>query len=175
MRWRAWLGLALGSAALVRVARRRRRRGGSWGRIEDVMVGEVRTISASATLMDAAQTMRDANVGMLPVIDGEGVLRGLITDRDLVVRAMAQGADPTKTLVAECATRDLVCARRDSPIEEALEVMGECQIGRLPVVDFDNRVIGIVTLSSLALRSRDDEAEALHTAQAVSRRSARVA
>jgi CBS domain-containing protein len=175
MRWRTWLGLALGAAALSRLARRRRRTGGSWGRIEDVMVGDVLTIEASATLTEAAQTMRDANVGVLPVTDGDGVLRGLITDRDLVVRAMARGADPTRTLVAECATRDLVCARRESPIEEALEVMGECQIGRLPVVDDDNRVIGIATLSSLALRSRDDEAEALHTAQAVSRRSARVA
>ena len=170
-----WLALAVGSAALVWLARSRRPAPRQRGKkIGDVMIHQVLTIQASATAMEAAQKMRDANVGVLPVVGEDRILRGVITDRDLVVRAMAEGADPSTTLVAECATRDLVCARPDSPVDEALEVMGECQIGRLPVVDYDNRVVGIVTLSSLALRSREED-EALHTAQEVSRRSAHVA
>jgi CBS domain-containing protein len=170
-----WLALAVGSAALVRLARSRRSAGHARGKkIGDVMIHQVLTVEASETVMEAARKMRDANVGVLPVVGEDRILRGLITDRDLVVRAMAEGADPSITLVAECATRDLVCARRDSPLDEALEVMSDCQIGRLPVVDYDNRVVGIVTLSSLALRSRE-ESDTLHTAQEVSRRSAHVA
>jgi CBS domain-containing protein len=150
-----------------------RRRPAIGRKVGDVMVGDVLTIDASASLMEAAQRMRDGNVGVLPVTD-DGHLRGVVTDRDLVVRGLAEGADPVSMRVGDCATWDIVCARRDSTIEEAMEVMAECQIGRLPVVDADNRVIGIVTLSSLALRSRKQD-DALETAQEVSKRSARVA
>jgi CBS domain-containing protein len=117
--------------------------------------------------------MREANVGILPVLE-HGRIRGLVTDRDLVVRAIAEGADPEATEVREFATRDVVCARPESGLDEAMEVMAECQVGRLPVVDYDNRLVGIVTLSSLALRSGEQD-DTLETAQAVSRRSARVA
>lgn len=117
--------------------------------------------------------MREGNVGVLPVVEN-GRLRGVVTDRDIVVRGIAEGAVPAMTPVGECTSWDIVCARADSPIDEAMEVMGECQVGRLPVVDSDNRVIGIVTLSSLALRSPAQE-EALEAAQEVSKRSARAA
>jgi CBS domain-containing protein len=116
--------------------------------------------------------MRDGNVGVLPVVE-HGRLRGILTDRDIVVRAIADGAAPSDTRVGDCATWDIVCARPESTVDEAMEVMADCQIGRLPVVDTDNRVIGIVTLSSLALRSRK-QGDALETAQQVSKRSARV-
>ena len=135
--------------------------------VRDVMVDDVLTIDADATLLDAAQLMRDGNVGRL---------RGIITDRDLVVRAMAEGAVPAMTRVGECATWDIICARPESSIEEVMEVMADSQIGRLPVVDGDNRVIGILTLSSLALRSaKPQQGDALHTAQEVSKRSTRAA
>jgi CBS domain-containing protein len=137
------------------------------------MIDDVLTIDASATVLEAAQRMRDANVGVLPVVD-DGVLHGIITDRDLVVRAMADGVDPALTRVAECATWDIICAQAESSLEDAMEVMADSRIGRLPVVDADNRVIGILTLSSLALRS-SRQGEALETAQEVSKRSARAA
>ena len=143
--------------------------------VRDVMVSDVMTIDAEATLLDAAVMMRDGNVGVLPVVE-DGRLRGIITDRDLVVRAMAEGAVPSMTKVGECATYDIVCARPDSSIDEVMEVMADSQIGRLPVVDSDNRVIGILTLSSLALRTDESKQdEALETAQEVSKRSARAA
>ena len=151
-----------------------RRRALAAGRsVGEVMVDDVLTIDASASLAEAARRMRDGNVGVLPVVE-DGRLRGIVTDRDLVVRGMAQGVDPDATRVGECASWDIVCARSESTIDEAMEVMAECQIGRLPVVDSDNHVIGIVTLSSLALRSRK-QGDALETAQEVSKRSARAA
>jgi CBS domain-containing protein len=142
-------------------------------RVRDVMVDEVVTIDPSATLADAARQMRDHNVGILPVIvDGE--LAGVITDRDLVVRALAEGADPMLTFVGEFASGAPIAVHPDTGLDETMEIMGEWQVGRLPVVDHDNRLVGIVTLGSLALRSRQG-AETLHAAQAVSQRSARAA
>jgi CBS domain-containing protein len=142
-------------------------------KVKDLMVSNVVTVDPFTTIAEAARLMRDHNVGMLPVIVGTK-LAGVITDRDLVVRALADGADPTLTAVAESASTEPICARPDTHLDEAMEVMAACQVGRLPVVDYDNQPVGIVTLSSLALRSRE-ERETLHTAQEVSRRSARAA
>jgi CBS domain-containing protein len=166
-------GLLAASTAATAAVWLFRRRAPNGRKVADVMVGDVLTIDASASIMEAAQRMRDGNIGVLPVTD-DGRLRGIVTDRDLVVRGMAEGADPVSMRVGDCATWDIVCARANSSIEEAMEVMADSQIGRLPVVDADNRVIGILTLSSLALRS-SKQGDALETAQEVSRRSARAA
>ena len=135
------------------------------------MVRGVVTIEASATLVEAARRMREANVGVLPVVE-DGAVRGVLTDRDLVVRAIAGEADPRATRVGDCATAEPLVAHTDWDADEALELMARHQVGRLPVVDVDDRPIGIVTLSSLALRAREDE-DALAAAKEVSRRSAR--
>jgi len=168
----SWLVTAtlVSAGVLVLRARARRRRS---DRVKHVMIDDVVTIDASASLVEAAQAMKEANVGVLPVVSS-GRLRGLITDRDIVVRAIALGADAASTTVGECSTRDLICARPDTAIDEAMEVMAECQVGRLPVVDDANHLVGMVTLSSLALRSSEGD-EALHTAQEVSKRSAKAA
>ncbi len=173
MRPRFWAGIGLVAMAATAALLRRRARAAGARTVRDVMIDDVLTVDASATLTETARRMRDGNVGALPVVE-DGRLRGLVTDRDLVVRTMADGADPSTTRVGECATWDIVCARADSPVDEVMEVMAECQIGRLPVVDAGNHVIGMVTLSSLALRSRKRE-NALETAQEVSKRSARAA
>jgi CBS domain-containing protein len=163
-------GAAAGMLALV-LGRRRTWARWSGRRVADVMIGDVQTIPASATVVETAQRMRDANVGALPVVEG-GVLRGMVTDRDLVVRAIARGIDPRATRVMEFATHGPTVAHPDWSVERAMDVMAEQQIGRLPVIDDDNHLVGIVTLSSLALRS-GDAGEALDTAKQVSLRSAR--
>lgn len=142
-------------------------------RLEDVMVKDLTTIDAGATIMDAAQRMRDANVGVLPVVEG-GRLRGVLTDRDIVIRAVSRGVNPSSARVSECLSENLVTGQPDWSVDEAMRVMSARQIGRLPVVDGSGRLVGMVTLSSLALRGRDQD-EALETAQEVSRRSARIA
>lgn len=166
-----WVGLgalaAIVVGGLLSSARWRRRT------VDAVMIGDVVTIEPTATLREAAERMRETNVGMLPIIAGER-LRGVITDRDIVVRAVARGMDPATTRVGECATTEPICALPDWDVDDALRVMADCQIGRLPVVDDTGRLVGVVTLSSLALRSRENQ-ETLETAQAVSKRSARAA
>jgi len=141
--------------------------------VNEVMIRDVVTMDASGTLLEAAELMRDANVGMLPVMD-EDVLRGIVSDRDLVVRAMTRDVRPSEVRVSECLSEPPRCAEPDWTVDEAMEEMARQQVGRLPVVDTSGRVIGVVTLSSLALRSPKQQ-EALETAQEVSRRSARAA
>jgi CBS domain-containing protein len=138
-------------------------------KIRDVMVHDVVAIDPSASLAEAAQLMREANVGILPVIE-DGQVCGVITDRDLVVRALAVGADLTSTPVGECATGDPVVAHPDWSLDQAMDAMARAQIGRLPVIDDDNTLAGMVTLGSLALRSKKDK-ETLAAAKEVSRRS----
>jgi CBS domain-containing protein len=170
----SWAWFAGGMAAGLAVMLGWRRAGMlPWaGRcVGDVMVRNVQTIDASMNLTQAAQRMRDSNVGMLPVVDG-GRLKGIVTDRDLVVRGMASGADPSSMRIADVSTHSLIAARPDWPVQRAMDTMATHQIGRLPVIDDNDRVIGIVTLSSLALRS-PQQTEALDTAKQVSRRSAR--
>ena len=138
-------------------------------KVRDVMVRDVIAIDPSASLAEAAQLMRQANVGILPVVE-EGQVCGVITDRDLVVRALAVGADLASTPVGECATGDPVVAHPDWNLDQAMDTMARAQIGRLPVIDDDNELAGIVTLGSLALRAKKDK-ETLAAAKEVSRRS----
>jgi CBS domain-containing protein len=166
------LGAVAGAVGTVWLRSQDRSRVATRGKkIREVMIDKVVTIAASATLMEAAQRMGDSNVGVLPVVEGEQV-SGVITDRDLVVRGLARHANAGAVTVGECATKIPVCARPEWDVEEAMRLMSEHRIGRLPVVDDANRLVGMVTLSSLALRS-GDESEALGAAQQVSRRSAR--
>jgi CBS domain-containing protein len=138
--------------------------------VQDVMVSRVVTIEPSASLADAARAMREANVGMLPVVDA-GKVTGIITDRDIVVRGIARAVDVSSSPVGDYLSSEVICARPDWTTEQAMKAMGDAQIGRLPVVDSQDRLVGVVTLSSMAFRA-PDKGEALETAQEVSRRSA---
>jgi len=167
-----WFGLGLAGATAAMVGWRRAGMLPWKGRrVEDVMVRNVHTIDSQMNLTQAAQRMRDSNVGVLPVVDG-GRLRGIVTDRDLVIRGMASGHDPSSMRVSDVATHSLIAAHPDWPLQRAMDTMSSHQIGRLPVIDEHDRVVGMVTLSSLALRS-SQQGEALDTAKEVSRRSAR--
>jgi CBS domain-containing protein len=141
--------------------------------VTDVMIRDVVTIDASATILEAAERMRDANVGMLPVMEDDA-LRGIVTDRDLVIRAMTRDVRPSDVRVGDCLSEPPRCAEPGWSLDDAMDEMARQQVGRLPVVDPAGRVVGVVTLSSLALRSPKQH-EALETAQEVSRRSAKVA
>src|SRR5438552_13134251 len=118
-----WAWFAGGMAAGLAVILGWRRAGMlPWAgrRVGDVMVRNVQTIDASMNLTQAAQRMRDSNVGMLPVVDG-GRLKGIVTDRDLVVRGMASGVDPSSLRVADVATPSLIAARPDWPLQRAMD------------------------------------------------------
>ena len=171
-----WIGAGLlGSVALLLLNRRRQpvaTDGSGRRRLQDVMVTDVHTIAPDATVMEVAEQMRQKNVGVLPIVDGGRVV-GVITDRDLVIRVLAKpGLDLAAVRVMDCATKTPIVAKVDWTAERALLVMAQQQIGRLPVIDERGQLAGMVTLSSLALRSRKPD-ETLAAAKAVALRSAR--
>ena len=139
--------------------------------VRDVMIKDVVSIDPSASLTDAARKMDDANIGMLPVVE-DGKVLGVITDRDIVIRAVAREADPASTAVGDCLSGDAIVAHPEWTTDRAMQMMAQAQVGRLPVLDDEERLVGVVTLSSMAFRAPDRD-EALETAQQVSKRSAR--
>jgi CBS domain-containing protein len=153
--------------------RKTARKGGDKTQVKDVMVDDVLTIDSTATMLEAAERMRDANIGMLPVME-DGVLRGVVTDRDLVVRGMGRDARPSEVQVADCLTEPARYAEPEWSLDDAMVEMARQHVGRLPVIDAAGKIIGVVTLSSLALRAGRKE-ETLDTAREVARRSARIA
>ncbi len=128
-------------------------------KIRDVMTRDVQTVTPDQTAQEAAQFMLREDAGSMPVSDG-GKLIGMITDRDIAVRGVARGYGP-ETQVRELMTDNVVCARIDDDVEEVAMRMSEAQVRRLPVLDENEQLCGIVSLGDL---SRETEGEAAHHA-----------
>lgn len=120
--------------------------------IQDVMTGDVQSIASQETVQRAAQMMDNLNVGSIPVLD-DGKLVGMVTDRDITVRATAAGLAPDQTCVRDVMSTNVrTCTRRQS-VDEVLDQMGDEQIRRIPVVDEQSQqVIGIVSLGDMAAK-----------------------
>ena len=123
-------------------------------KISEVMTRDVQTVSPDQTVREAAGFMLSADAGAIPVTDGDRLI-GMITDRDIAVRGIAKGYGPN-TPVRELMTDDLVIARIDDDVEEVASRMSQAQVRRLPVVDRDERLCGIVSLADLSREADDD-------------------
>lgn len=121
--------------------------------MKDVMSRHVQVVGPDATLKDAAVLMRDKGFGMLPVGENDRMI-GTVTDRDIAIRAVAEGKN-CESLVRDVMTKDLVWAYEDDTVEEGARRMSECQIRRLPVVNADKRLVGIVSLGDFAVEVDD--------------------
>jgi CBS domain-containing protein len=119
----------------------------------EIMTPGAVCIGENETLADAARKMRDLNVGSLPICGEDNRLKGMVTDRDIVVRCIADGGDPTTVLAGELGKGKPVTIGADDPIEEALQIMKEHQVRRLPVID-GHDLVGIVSQADVA-RSLD--------------------
>lgn len=124
-------------------------------RCRDLMTKNVRTASPATTLRDAAIMMRDADIGAVPVV-GEGRLVGILTDRDIVIRALADGRS-AESPVSEAMTTELVTVGPDDYVFDAARLMGDKQVRRLPVVNPDGALAGIVAMADVALSTEDEE------------------
>ena len=116
--------------------------------IKDAMARELSSARVDATIQEAAAGMRDAGIGALPVVDKSDQLVGIVTDRDIAVRAVAEGLG-AGTLIERVMTRRLIVAEPSDELEDALSLMREHQIRRLPVVE-DERLIGFVAQADIA-------------------------
>jgi len=118
-------------------------------KVKDVMTPSVETVAPSTSLQEAAERMKTLDVGPLPVCEGRRVV-GVITDRDITVRATAVGCDPRSTLVGDAMSTDVVCCFDDQDIREAEAAMAVNQVRRLLVLSRANDLVGIVSLGDLA-------------------------
>jgi CBS domain-containing protein len=124
--------------------------------LRDVMTRDVEVIHPIATLQEAAEKMESLNVGPLPVCDGKRLV-GMVTDRDITVRATSAGLDPKTARVREVMSPDVVYCFEDQDTDEAAHLMEEKQIRRLVILDRDKRLVGIVSLGNLAVTTQDDQ------------------
>lgn len=120
--------------------------------VYDVMSEPVVVVGPDVPISEAAQKMRDLDVSLLPIEEGERLI-GVVTDRDLVLRGVAGGKDPSRTSVRDVMTRTVVCCRELDDIRDAARVMHDHEVQRLLVIDSSQRVIGVVSQADLAPRS----------------------
>jgi CBS domain-containing protein len=125
-------------------------------KIKDVMTPDVRTIAPSATLQEAARLMGEIDAGVLPVAENDRLV-GMLTDRDIAVRAIGAGKGPD-TQVRDTMSPEIKYCFEDDDVEEVCENLADQQLRRLPVVDRDKNLVGIVSLSDLAKRGDSDAA-----------------
>jgi CBS domain-containing protein len=125
-------------------------------KVRDAMTPGVRSVAPSDSVTKAAQAMKEEDVGSLPVVEGERVV-GIVTDRDIVVRAVAQGVDPQTLTIGDVASSDLVTVEPDDDLDEALAQMARHRIRRLPVVE-NGRLVGVVAQADVALEAKEKDA-----------------
>jgi CBS domain-containing protein len=118
--------------------------------IRDVMTTNPETLPESTTVREAAEAMRANDIGDVVVVDDNGKLSGILTDRDIVVRVVAEGRDPRATRIGDIASRDLTAVSPDDPVDRAVQLMRDKAIRRLPAVD-KGKPVGIVSIGDLAL------------------------
>ncbi len=119
--------------------------------IADIMTRSIATVRRDETLQAAARRMQEMDVGALPVLDGKAVA-GMVTDRDITVRGVAAGMIPQESLVADVMSEELRFCRAGDSIEQVMAEMGDMKVRRLPVLDTNNEIVGIVALADLATR-----------------------
>jgi CBS domain-containing protein len=124
--------------------------------ISEVMTKEIVTLPPKATLREAAEQMKSRDIGAVVILDDKSV-SGIVTDRDLVVRGLAEGKDPAKTTLSEVSSRELTTLSPDDDVEKAVELMKDKAVRRLPVVQ-DGKPVGIVSLGDLAVERGEGSA-----------------
>jgi len=124
--------------------------------IREIMTADPRTVASGATVAEAAREMRDGDVGSVVIVEN-GKVTGIVTDRDIAVRVVAEGKSPESTTVGEIASRELVTIDPQQDLDEALRLMARHQVRRLPVVEEDGKLVGIVAQADIARNASDSQ------------------
>ena len=122
--------------------------------IRELMTKNPSALASGATVIEAARMMRDEDTGIVPVVDGDKLV-GTVTDRDIAIRVVAEGKSPEEITVGEIASRELVTIDPQQELDEALRLMARHQVRRLPVVEEDGKLVGIVAQADIARNASD--------------------
>ena len=126
-------------------------------KISDIMTPNPRALPQTDPIINAARIMRDLNVGFVPILDENNKLCGVVTDRDVVVRAITENLDLATTSIGDISSTDLHVVSPNADFNEAADIMEKFQVRRLPVVDDSGMLVGIVSLGDIAVRSKELE------------------
>jgi CBS domain-containing protein len=124
--------------------------------IRDLMTANPCSVDADQTVAHAAKMMRDEDVGLAPIVEGDKLI-GTLTDRDIAIRVVAEGKDPNATTVREIASTNIVTIDPQQDLDEALRLMAKHQVRRLPVVEEDGRLVGVVAQADVAREGDDSQ------------------
>jgi CBS domain-containing protein len=138
------------------LAEKRTRASQSQLRCRDIMTRNLKVATRESTLQQIAAMMRDSDAGIIPIVENENKLVGLITDRDIVVRAVADAKDVTTTKAEDVMTTEIYAANPDDRIFDVIRKMGDKQIRRVPVIDANRNLQGIISMADIALETEDD-------------------
>ena len=122
--------------------------------VRDVMTANPKTVTEKDSLVNAARIMRDEDTGAVPVVDGRKII-GLVTDRDIVVRALADGKDIQNVKITQVMTKQVRTVNEDASVREVIDVMSRAQVRRVPVVNRNNELVGIVSMKDLTETKND--------------------
>ena len=134
--------------------------------VREVMTSKLCSIDTDKSITYAAKMMRDEDVGLAPIVEGDRLV-GVLTDRDIAVRVVAEGRDPEQVKVTEVASRDVVTLDPQQDLDEALRLMAQHQVRRLPVVEEDGRLVGVVAQADVAQQA--DERKTGEVVEQISR------
>jgi CBS domain-containing protein len=125
-------------------------------KIQDVMTRDPRSVAPETPVSEAARIMRDEDVGIVPVVDGDRRLVGVVTDRDIAVRIVAEGRDASVSVRDVMSSDDLATCTPDADVEQAMEQMASEQVRRIPVVDERGSLVGIIAQADVVRKASDD-------------------
>jgi CBS domain-containing protein len=123
--------------------------------VRDAMTNDPRSVEASTPIVEAARLMKQEDVGVIPIVEGDR-LQGVITDRDIVIRIIAEGKDAQSATVGEAASQNVVTIDPQQELDEALRLMAQHQVRRLPVVEEDGRLVGILATADVAQHADEE-------------------
>jgi CBS domain-containing protein len=126
-------------------------------KVSEIMTRDVQTAQPDTTVEEIAALMKEEGIGAVPVLDEDGELAGIVTDRDIVVRCVAEGKDASESTVDDIVSEDLSTIEPDADVREAVQLMAGRKIRRLPVVE-DGELIGIVSLGDISVKIEDERA-----------------
>ena len=122
----------------------------------EIMTKNPRTVSPDTRLQEAASLMKSEDVGLVPVVEGSGNLVGVITDRDIAIRVVAEGRDASSATVRDAMSSSVRTCKEDSSVDDVMEVMGSEQVRRVPIVDERGSLVGIVAQADVVLHGKSD-------------------
>jgi CBS domain-containing protein len=122
--------------------------------IKEAMTSSPKTVTTDQTVVDAARVMKQEDAGVVPIVEGNRLV-GVVTDRDIAIKVVAEGKQPQSTKVTEIASRDLVTIDPQQELDEALRLMAQHQVRRLPVVEEDGKLVGILAQADIAQAGHD--------------------